>query len=58
MYRFDYSSAAEEIERETGLTTFFVDTNGTHPIFKEQRGLFLISQSYSAVREKKSRQIQ
>lgn len=58
MTGFDYSSAAEEIERETGLTTFFVDTNGTHSYLHEQRELSLILQSFSAVREKKSRQIQ
>lgn len=41
MTGFDYSSAAEEIERETGLTTFFVDTNGTHSYLQGAEGAFL-----------------
>ena len=31
----------EEIERETGLTTFFVDTNGTHSYLQGAEGAFL-----------------
>lgn len=58
MTGFDYSSAAEEIERETGLITFLLIPTALIPIFKEQRELSLILQSFSAVREKKSRQIQ
>ena len=41
MTGFDYSSAADEIERETGLTTFFVDTNGTHSYLQGAEGAFL-----------------
>lgn len=41
MTGFDYSAAAEEIERETGLTTFFVDTNGTHSYLQGAEGAFL-----------------
>lgn len=41
MTGFDYSSAAEEIESQTGLTTFFVDTNGTHSYLQGAEGAFL-----------------
>ncbi len=42
MTGFDYSAAAEEIERQTGLTTFFfVDTNGTHSYLHGAEGAFL-----------------
>lgn len=41
MTGFDYSAAAEEIERETGLTTFYVDTNGTHSYLHGAEGAFL-----------------
>ena len=41
MTGFDYSAAAEEIESQTGLTTFFVDTNGTHSYLQGAEGAFI-----------------
>ena len=54
MTGFDYSSAAKEIESQTGLTTFFVDTNGTHSYLQGAEGAFLIAKLFC--REGKEKQ--